>query len=67
MSAENWDICPKCKKNAKKEIEETTLREDYEIYIDKQEGTFHIDYSCSCKECGFSYDFEYTEVLNLDE
>lgn len=34
-------------------FEQSTLREDYEIYSEDYE--LYMKYSCSCEECGFSY------------
>lgn len=40
-------------------VQDTTLREDYEIGTD-EDGTFSISYSCSCA-CGFSWKYKHSE------
>jgi|AntAceMinimDraft_10_1070366.scaffolds.fasta_scaffold74663_1 hypothetical protein len=37
--------------------DDETLREDYEIYMNK-DGVLTISYSCSCGKCGFEYEFD---------
>ena len=58
MGADNWAKCPKCiaKLGAAYQYIDvgTTLREDYEIFMDEK-GKLNIDYSCSCKECDFKH------------
>lgn len=44
--------------------EETTMREDYEIWID-EDGFFSLEYSASCKKCGFRHEFKCTEQLEM--
>lgn len=39
-----------------------TLREDYEVWTNRH-GKFYLSYSCSCSECGFSYEHKYDEQL----
>lgn len=57
MSADNWTICPKCKKD--------TLREDYEVGI--RNGVFEVNYGASCvyeghkPGCGFKYSYRRSE------
>ncbi len=46
---------------------EQTLREDYpDIGVDIA-GTIRIKYKCSCDKCGFQYEFEHKEDINLDK
>jgi hypothetical protein len=40
---------------------EDTLREDYEIGINS-DGVFRVSYSCSCHDCGFSFEFKREET-----
>jgi hypothetical protein len=35
---------------------DSTMREDYELYVD-EEGIFHINFGCYCKECGLDWTF----------
>lgn len=42
----------------------STLREDYEVWTDK-EGLFQVSYRCSCEKCGFEFNYEYKEKLKL--
>ncbi len=35
-----------------------TLREDYEIWINK-DGVFTVDYGCSCDRCKFKFSFKH--------
>lgn len=39
--------------NKKGTFDKQTLREDWEIYWDKN-ANLHIGYSCACESCGFS-------------
>jgi len=41
---------------------EQTLREDYGIGTEA-DGKFSVGYRCSCKTCGFTFNFEHTEQL----
>lgn len=41
---------------------ETTLREDYECWID-EDGLFTINYTAHCQKCGFRKAFEHEEQL----
>lgn len=38
-----------------------TLREDYEIGMDKF-GKFYVSYGCSCTECNFEFSFKKEEL-----
>lgn len=66
MSADNYAICHKCYPNPEDhknlDMENHTLREDYEILA--EEGNLYIDYSCACSRCGFSYKRETVENMN---
>lgn len=57
MSADRWSTCPKCKHK-----EEETLRQDWELYLD-EDGKFSVEFSASCRKCGFSYKFKHSEKL----
>lgn len=46
--------------------QERTLREDYEIGMDEH-GSFSIDYSASCGECGFKYKYDYVVSIPLTD
>ena len=41
---------------------DATLREDYEIWTDK-DGTFNIIYNCHCEECNFTYKYKFEKNL----
>jgi hypothetical protein len=50
--------------NLPKEPEfKTTLREDYEFYLDTDEYELSISYHASCGVCGFKYEFK--KVINI--
>jgi hypothetical protein len=44
-----------------------TLREDYELGVE-EDGSFHIDYSCSCTctVCNFKHLFNYNQQLKVE-
>ena len=63
MSANNWRICPQCNKSGNVPLRPTfpeTMREDYEIWMDK-EGFFEVTYSAHCTQCEFSFSFEHSD------
>lgn len=37
------------------------LREDYELWIDTDEGTFNVFYKACCHTCNFSFSYEHKE------
>ena len=41
-----------------------TLREDYEIYME-DDGLFSVEYSASCDTCGFKYNFNHSEQVEI--
>jgi hypothetical protein len=41
---------------------EASLREDYELGTN-QDGEFSVSYACSCRECGFQYQFKDTQLV----
>ncbi len=43
---------------------DNTLREDYEFYM-PDDGEFEANYSCHCDKCGFKYDFNYKDKLDI--
>ena len=53
------------KKKRKQERSVDTLREDYEIRIDAKTNTFEIWYGGECDVCGFSFEFNHKEELDL--
>ncbi len=62
MSADNWAICPRCKKNKQLTgIDEYTLREDYEIGI--QDGEFYARYKGRCNSCDFDFRYDYSKKV----
>lgn len=81
MSATNWATCPQCVMRMEHDKEhmiyqdfmnawssaeiQTTLREDYEIYV-KEDGKFCVHYSCLCTVCGFSHKFEHSEQVKME-
>lgn len=56
MSADNWEVCPRCLHEAGEGADREqhrTLREDYEWYgADK--GVIEGAYSCACRVCGLT-------------
>jgi len=67
MSADNWGYCPKCLRD-KGVVGATherldvagitnTLREDWDIGM-YGDGEFVVYYACTCRECGFHYEFK---------
>lgn len=54
-------------KNIKK-VEEcgNNLREDYELGI-KLSGLFYVNYSGYCTVCGFVFNYEYEQLLDLEK
>lgn len=38
-----------------------TLREDYEIWM-SEDGTFSVDYGCSCRVCGWEWGYGTKEL-----
>ena len=59
---EEWE---KMKKGSKKEELQTTLREDYEMWMSDY-GIFHVRYNASCEKCNYEFAFNHeqqTEVL----
>lgn len=43
---------------------EPTLREDYGLHLD-EDGEFTISYTCSCRICGFDFEYKHTEKVPL--
>jgi hypothetical protein len=43
----------------------SSLREDYETYIDNDKLVFHVSYKASCEVCGFSFNYKYSEQVKL--
>jgi hypothetical protein len=63
MSADNWDICPKCSQGSEKLDEpETTMREDYELFL-TEDGHFQVSYSAYCTKCKFSFQFNHEQQV----
>lgn len=66
MSADNWAICPNCKKAdwrvALGQDEELphTLREDYEQGM-SEDGEYFVSYRCSCIACNWRWEYRHTE------
>ena len=44
--------------------EELSLREDYELGMGA-DGIFSVGYSCSCRQCGFSFTFKHEEPAKI--
>jgi len=42
-----------------------SLREDYEIGVDKQ-GEFYVNYGCCCQTCRFIYEYRFNKKLLLN-
>lgn len=58
------DIYLKLLEDAKKLVPyDESLREDYEIGIDK-EGKFYVDYSAGC-DCGFKFQYKHEEKIKI--
>lgn len=65
MSAKKWSECPRCRKAAEPaQVEEDTLREDYEIGVDLR-GEFEVRYRCCCGKCGFEFKFRHDEQVTI--
>jgi hypothetical protein len=47
------------------DYDEYSLREDYEIGISK--GKFYVNYRGECEQCGFEFNYNYKEKINIDE
>ncbi len=65
MSADKWEVCPKCKAKAAPENKRNlpaTYREDYEIRMDS-DGFFIVEYSGYCETCKFTYSFVHREIV----
>ena len=60
MSADNWDICPRCIETIglEKATHDSTFREDYEIY-GAQHGEIEVHYKGQCKACGLHVEFDH--------
>ena len=65
MGADNWAICPRCRRRAGgpaiaahlgQPLRET-LREDYEFY-GAAEGIVQVSYGCECTVCGLKLSFD---------
>jgi len=68
MSANNWAICPKCKKERvewKSEIDKNSFREDYEIGL-SEDGYFSVSYGGRCDRCGFSFQYNYEKKAAIE-
>ena len=44
------------------EVEESTLREDFEVWTDK-DGVFHVSYHCECEVCGLDFSYKHEEQI----
>lgn len=53
------------KQNRKQERNADTLREDYEVYINAETNTFELWYGGECEICGFTFEFNHKEELDL--
>ena len=49
--------------NKEDDREKSTLREDYEIGI--WDNNFMVEYRATCIVCGFTYKYNYKEVINV--
>ncbi len=56
------EMIDKAQTNFPPPAHEETLREDYEMYTD-QDGQFTVSYSCSCRTCGFKFNFKHAEQI----
>lgn len=56
MSADNWGDCPWGDEHHPDDPQDATLREDWELGI--QKGEFFVRYSGSCRYCGFEYKYK---------
>jgi len=64
MSADNWSNCPNCEKLGNDVSD--TLREDYEFFL--EDGILDISYSCSCRECGFVFNYnKEIDIMDCDD
>ena len=60
LSKEQYD---NLRKQLLQKGDETTMREDYEIYLAKDGKTVNVSYSCSCSNCGSSFSFDYKQQI----
>lgn len=61
-AAEFMEALAKANALPEEDDEPTQLREDYEIGLYKS-GWFEISYSCSCTQCGFSWEFNHRQMV----
>lgn len=60
MSADNWDVCPKCKSDNPR-WSGTPFREDYEVVI--LDSKFFLRYRGCCEVCGYLVERKIDEEL----
>lgn len=63
VSSEEYHRLLKEVNEAEGDLDDATLREDYEIAM-LETGVFSIGYSCSC-ECGFKFNFKHNEAVPI--
>jgi hypothetical protein len=61
VSQDDWE---KLRVDASPRHLDATLREDWEISIDRT-GKFSISYGCGCEVCGFTHEFSHHENVKL--
>lgn len=64
MSADSYYVCPKCGNGDDSDDEHFTLEEDWEIGVTLK-GTFYVNYSAFCANCGWEMSYDHEEILNL--
>lgn len=64
MSADNWAVCPRCKRDAASpdDFEEREFREDYEQHV-TEVGEYFINYHGECQRCGLKHSFKHKQQL----
>ena len=65
MSADNWEVCPRCERlfplTPRREL--VTFREDYQIGTDMETLTFFAIYTGRCGSCGYGMEFRHEAPL----
>ena len=69
MSADNWAICPRCRKRSPEadKWEFQTFREDYEFWGVEETEAVNVNYSGRCRVCGLAIDFEFSVPLPMEQ
>lgn len=65
MSADNWAVCPRCKRDSASpdEYDDCNFREDYEQGV--FQGEYFVEYRGQCTECGLKHTFKHKQALSF--